>query len=214
MPKSERRHLLAVYKYMLDRWWRDTLALGVALIILAGGLGGLPLLLPQYSFMWVDDLTLWIVAGVGAFTIFFSIFLISIRKSAYVQPFADHLRLVTPFLRLNISYRRFRRTYTAEMQRLFPANKVSNWRRELLRPLANETVVVIELTGFPVSLPAMRLFLSPLFFPDKTPRLAILVPDWLAFSTDLESLRGSWRDAQRQATSDPRANLLSSLSKK
>jgi hypothetical protein len=62
---------------------------------------------------------------------------------------------------------------------------------------------------------------SPFFFPDKTPRLALLVPDWIAFSTELESRRGAWQDFSHQppactcaGTSDsPNSRLLSSLSK-
>ncbi|MDO9128977.1 MAG: hypothetical protein Q7U34_03835 [Anaerolineales bacterium] len=41
MAKNGRRHLLIVYKYMLDRWWKATLAIGISLLALAGGLGGL-----------------------------------------------------------------------------------------------------------------------------------------------------------------------------
>jgi hypothetical protein len=196
-----------VYTYMLNRWWRATLAIGLVLLALAGGLGGLPLLLPQYPFMWVDDWKLWVVGGAGGFAILMTIFLAAIRKSAYVQPFETHLRLVTPFLRLNISYRRFRRTYTAEMHELFPANKVKGQRREIVRPLAGRTVLVIEMNSFPVSGAALRLFLSPLFFPDKTPRLALLVSDWMSFSTEMESLRSTWQDSLRQ----PPGNRTSGL---
>jgi hypothetical protein len=143
------------------------------------------------------------LAGAGGFSILLAIFLASLRKSAYVQAFGDHLRLVTPFLRLNISYRRIRRTYSAEMGQLFPPKKVGKWKRDLLRPLAARTVVILELTGFPVSPFALRMFISPFFFPDKTARLALLVPDWIAFNTELESRRGAWADASRQPAATP-----------
>jgi hypothetical protein len=54
---------------------------------------------------------------------------------------------------------------------------------------------------------------SPFFFPDKTPRLAFLVPDWIAFSTELESRRGAWQDFSHQPPDSPNSRLLSSLSK-
>lgn len=214
MPRSGRRHRLVLYTYLLNRWWRALLAIGVALLILAGGLGGLPLLLPQYPFLWVSDWKLWFLGGVGGLAILLAVFLAAIRRSAYVQPFENHLRLATPFLRVDISYRRFRRTYADEFQHLFPLKKYKAWARELLEPLAGRTVLVLELTGFPVPRWTLRLFLSPFFFPDRTPRLALLVSDWIALSTEVDSFRGLYQDARRPAPEPPpAASLLSSLKK-
>ncbi len=213
MLKSGHRHLLIIYQYMLDRWWKATLTIGLVLLALAGGLGGLPLFMPHSTSLGVDDWSLWRLVGAGGFAIFLTIFLASIRKSAYVQAFADHLRLVTPFLRLNISYKRILRTYSAEMGQLFPPQKLGAWKRDLVRPLAAETVVILELNSFPVSRAALRLFISPFFFPDRTSRLALLVPDWIAFSTELESRRGVWQDASHQSPETPESKLLSRLSK-
>jgi hypothetical protein len=77
------------------------------------------------------------------------------------------------------------------MGALFPPQSVSSWRAEIIRPLAKMTVLVIELTGYPMSQSALRLFLSPLFFKDKTPHFVILVDDWMKFSAELESMRSS-----------------------
>jgi len=214
MPKSGRRHLLILYKYMLDRWWKATLTIGLVLLALASGLGGLPFLMPRSTLPGVDDWTLWGLTGAGGFAIFLTIFLACIRKSAYVQAFSDHLRLFTPFLRLNISYKHIRRTYSSEMGQLFPWENMGAWKRELVRPLAAKTAVVLELTRFPVSQAALRLFVSPFFFPDKTPRLALLVPDWIALSTELESRRGAWQGAFHQPPETPGSKLLSSLTNK
>jgi hypothetical protein len=206
-PKSGRRYLLFVYQYMLDRWWRATLVIGLVLLVL----GGLPLLLPRFDFPVADNWTLWMLVGAGGFAILLTIFFASIRKSACVQAFSDHLRLVTPFLRLNISYKRIRRTSVAEMGRLFPLKTSSTRRRGLLLPLASKTAIILDLTSFPVSQAALRMFLSPLFFPDKTACLALLVPDWLAFSTELESCRSASQDAPHWVTETANSKLLASL---
>jgi hypothetical protein len=214
MAKSGSRHQLIIYRFMLDRWWRSTLLTGIVLLILAAGLVGLPVILPKINFMWVADWKLWIVAGAGGFAVIFSIFLMLIRKNAYVQPFENHLRLSTPFLRLNIAYRRINRTSTAELQQLFPPNRSSKWQKELLRPLATKIVLVLDLAGFPISRTILKFFLSPFFFPDDSPKLALLVPDWIKFSTELESKRGSSKDMQHQPMDDnPRSRLLSVLKK-
>jgi hypothetical protein len=120
--------------------------------------------------------------------------------------------LVTPFLRLNISYRRFRRTYTDEFQRLFPLKKARGWKREMLGPLNGRTVLVIEMTSFPVPRWALHFFLSPLFFPDRMPHLALLVSDWMALSTEMDSLRGGYQESLRPAPDqNPASSLLAIL---
>jgi hypothetical protein len=200
MPRAGHRHLLVIYKYLVDRWWKKLFIIGFILLIAALSLGILPLLLPRYHFAWLSDWSLWLIAGVSGLTICLGVFLIAIRKKAYVQPLSDHLRLATPFVRVNISYRRFRQTNSAEFQQLFPPGKRSRLIRDMLRPLASQTVLVIELNALPVSRNVLRLFLAPYFFPDKTPRLALLVPDWIAFSTELDSMRSIWQDNQRKKT--------------
>jgi len=213
MPKSGHRHQLVLYAYMLNRWWRRILGIGLALLALAGGLGGLPLVLPQYHFLWIPDWVLWVAGIVGGLTVLLAISLLALRRAAYVQPFETHLRLVTPFLRMNISYRRIRQTNTAEMGRIFPLTSFKGRKRALLRPLIRQTAIVLDLNGWPLSRGLLRLFLSPFFFPDRSPRLALLVPDWMDFSTEMESFRGVWRNSLRQSPGDPRGAALSGLAK-
>jgi hypothetical protein len=209
MPKGGRRHRLVLYGYVLDRWWRIILAIGLTLLALAGGLGGLPLALPQYRFLWLPDWVLWAAGGVGGLTVLAALAILILRKSAYVQPFETHLRLVTPFLRMNISYRRIRQTNTAEMGRLFPLASFRGRKRRLLRALIRATAIVLDLNGWPLPRGVLSLFLSPFFFPDRTSRLALLVPDWMEFSTEMESLRGAWQSSLGAARRDPLAAALS-----
>lgn len=129
--------------------------------------------------------------------IFVSLVMLVLRKSAYVQPFGDHFRLVTPFLRMNVSYRRIRRTATANMSALFPPKGMSGLKRDILEPLLKQTAVVIELNAYPIPRSTLRLFLSPFFFKDQTPHLVVLVRDWMGFSTELESLRVSGNEPAR-----------------
>jgi hypothetical protein len=214
MPRSGRRHHLILYSYLLNRWWRATLGIGLVLLALAGGLGWLPTLLPQYHFVEIADWVLWFVGGAGLFALLLTILMATIRKSAYIQPFDTHLRLITPFLRLNISYRRILQASSAEMGRLFPPGQFKGRKRALLRPLASKTAIVLVMNGWPLPRWALNLFLSPFFFPDKTSRLALLVPDWILFSNEMESFRGAWTDSLRQPTSSPQSDLLASFSKK
>jgi hypothetical protein len=214
MAQKGRRHRLILYTYMLNRWWRATLFLGFVLLVLVASLAWLPSALPQYTFPQVDPLMLWLLGALGGLAILLSIFLFAIRKTAYVQPCDSYLRLSTPFLQMNISYRRFIHTSSSEMGRLFPLEKLKGRKLDFLRPISSETVVVLELKGWPMPRNVMELFLSPYFFPDKTCRLALLVPDWIRFSTELESFRSTWFNTVIRPANDPRSDLMASFSQK
>jgi hypothetical protein len=181
---------------------------------MVAALAWLPSVLPQYTPPQVADWILWPAGGVGTFAVFLAIFLLAIRKSAYVQPFDTHLRLVTPFLRMNISYRRFIQASSADMGRLFSLEDLKGQKRAFLRPLARQTAIVLELQGRPLPRRALNLFLSPFFFPDRTARLALLVPDWIRFSTELESYRSAWLDSVHHPANISQSDLLASLSEK
>jgi hypothetical protein len=202
MAKGGRRYPLVVYTHMINRWWPAIFTLGLALLALSWALRS-----------WGFEDWRWLAfTSIGGLNIFLGILLIILRKSAYVQPFSDHLRLVTPFLRLNISYKRFRRASSANMGVLFPPQSVSSWRAEIIQPLAKMTALVIELTGYPMSQSSLRLFLSPLFFKDKSPHFVILVDDWMKLSNELESMRsGSTPSAPQQKRNN---SILSRLPNK
>lgn len=213
MARGGHRYHLVLYSYTLNRWWKAVFAIGISLLGLVVGLSLLPSLLPQYHFLLISDTILWIGGGAGGFAILLALFLLIIRRSAYIRPFKSYLRLVTPLLRMNISYMRIRQASSVEMQRLFPVEKFKGWRRNFLQPLAGQTAVVLEMNGWPLPPRLLRLFLSPFFFPDKSPRLALLVSRWMDFSTELESYRGAWLESQRRPQRTPQSDLLASLSK-
>jgi hypothetical protein len=197
MAKAGRRYPLVVYRHMLNRWWPATLTLALALAAVAWGISRLP----------VGRYLVTATLGLAGLTFIVTVFLFIIRTIAYVQPCDTYLRLVTPFLRINISYRRFRGTTTTEMHALFPPKSISGWRREIIAPLASLTAIVINLNGYPVPPMVLRWFLSPFFFKDKTPHLVILVKDWLRFSSELDSMRLS-RGRGGSKPARPRKNSI------
>jgi hypothetical protein len=213
MARYGQHHRLVLYTTMLNRWWKYTLSIGIILLALAAGLAFLPIRLPNYRFLWVSDTNLLVAAGAGLYALVLSIFLIGIRNLAYIQPFTNHLKLVTPFLRLDISYRRILKASSVEMQHLFPYGRYKDWRQGLLHALASDTAIVLDLKGWPLPRWALEMFLSPFFFPDKTARLALLVPNWMDFSLDFESFRSTWLDSLREPDITPQSDLLASISR-
>jgi len=214
MPRIGRRHRLILYTYILDRWWQLIITLGIVLLALTAVSAWGRSILPQDIPTQVAYQITWLTGGAGAFAVTLAIFLVIIRKSAYVQPFDNHLRLVTPFLRMNISYRRFIQASSAEIGRLFPLEDLKGISRAFLRPFTKYTAIVLELKGWPLPRWALKLFLSPFFFPDQTSRLALIVPDWINFSNELENFRSAWFDSLHHPAGTPQSDLLASLTGK
>lgn len=200
MARGGRRYSLVVYTIMINRWWPAVFTLGLALL-------GLAWIIRWWGFepwRWTT------FAVLGGFILLTGLFMLTIRKSAYVQLYSDHLRLVTPFLRLNVSYKRIRKTSSATMSGLFPPKSVSKWQAGIIGPISKMTAVVIDLNAYPISRLALQSFLSPLFFKDRTPHLVILVDDWMRFSAELESMRVGGADTTAQVKRES-SSILSRL---
>lgn len=182
MARGGTKFPLLVYQHLMGRWWTPMIAMGLGLFGIAYG---------QYTDpVWQYLPWRWqLFAAIGVLAILIGIFFLIIRQIAYVQAFPGYLKFVTPFLRLNISYKRIQRTFTSEMYTLFPRKSMSGWVFDIFEPLARKTALVIELKGFPVPPFMLRLFLSRFFFKDKTPHFVILVQDWMGFSSELDSMR-------------------------
>ena len=200
--KVGKRYPLLIYEYTLGRWWTATLAISIVLFILWWCL---PTLKEKSD--W-KDMALLLISGAA---LLMTIFIFLMRKAAYVRPYSNHLRLVTPFLRLNISYKRIVQTRVTEMSSLFPSSKLSNMQRESMTALMSKTALVIELNESPIPRSILLFFLSPFFFKDKTPHFVFLVDKWMSLSTELESLRtgGSLPSSKEKNSID---SILSSIS--
>lgn len=202
-----RRYPLIVYRHLLNRWWPALIAIGLGMFALAYS----EYIQPLAQFIaWRWQLA----AGVGGLSIVTGLFFIIIRHFAYVRVYPTYLKLVTPFMRVNISYKRIRRTTTSEMRHLFPPRSLSWWMQEIMAPLAHLTAMVIEFNNNPVSPSVLRLFLSRFFFKDKTPHIVILVNDWMLFSSELESMRSNTDPTPTLPRKRSRDSILSRLSQK
>ena len=206
MRRAGHKYPLLVYQHMVNRWWPAMIAIGLGMFALAYS----EYIQPLGRFLpWRWEL----FAGIGGLAILVGIFFWLIRFFAYVQPAPGHLKFVTPFLRINISYKRIRKTTASEMRYLFDYKRMSGWVKEIFSPLATKTAVVIDLNGYPISATVLRFFLHRFFFKDKTPNLVILVKDWMRFSSELESMR-SGIDSNPPAQKRPRNSILSRLPQK
>jgi hypothetical protein len=192
--KFGKRHRLLIYQRAMDRLWAATLVLGLAIVATWNWAGDIFPLLPE------PFNTIVLAGGTALITLAFLIFLM--RSMAYVQASKDHLRVATPFFRLKVSYRRIRTAHPVEFNQLFPPSK-ANWAdRRLLAPFYGRTALVVELSEFPVKASILRLFLPRVMFSTQAKGLVLVVKDWMALSTELESYLGVW---QQKATPVPKS---------
>jgi len=198
---------LVVYQHLLNRWWTPMFAIGLVMFALAYEQYNHPV----YRYIpWRWQ----VFTGIGVLGILIGFFFLVIKQIAYVQPFPGYLKFVTPFMRINISYKRIHKTTTVEMRQLFPPRSMSGWVRDIFQPLASQTAIVFELKGYPISPRILRLFLSRFFFKDKTSHLVILVKDWMRLSSEIDSFRTGIHTDSKPAGKRKNNSILSRLPRK
>ena len=189
-PKAGKRHPLLLYRRTMDRALAAAVLLGILIVVAWGWIYfGEP--------QRMATISIWLIAG-GIVALIFAVFAFLARWMAYVQARSDHLRVVTPFLNLKVSYRRVRSVHPADFNQLLPPNQTSWSQRNYLEPFFGMTVVVVELSSYPLNRGMLRLFLPKLMFSKGMPGLVFLVPDWMALSTELDSLQGTWVQFQKK----------------
>ncbi len=205
MARGGHKFPLVVYRHLLSRWWTPMFAIGLVMFALAYG---------EYAHPAYPIVPWQFLAGVGVLALCVGILFLAIRRMAYIQPMPGYIKLVTPFMRINISYKRLVKTTTAEMRQLFPAKSMSGWIRGIFEPLASQTAIVLELKSYPVSPALLRMFLSRFFFKDRTPHLVILVRDWMRLSAEIDSFRSGMDPNPASAKKRGSDSILSRLPRK
>lgn len=188
--KPGKRHPLLLYRRTMDRLWRYTFPLGLILAVAWA-----------YTF-WSGEpvfanptAEVWLFVG-ACLTLAFSLFALLTRSMAYVRAYPAHLAVVTPFLRLNIAYRRVNAVRSASLQQIFPPARAGWAERSYLTPFYAKTGVVVDLNRFPLAPGLLRLFLPAQMFARQSTGLVLLVADWMSLSTELDSMLGVWRQSQ------------------
>ncbi len=204
------RHILLPYHRSMDRFWKTFLPVAViffAIWFLSGR--NIPYigLIPS------------IPSPLDAILLIASPFLLAIsllgflaRNMAYVQAKKDHLRLVTPFYRINISYRRIQGAHPIKIGQFIVKEKLKKPQRRALEPFSSYTAVIVMLNGYPLSPFLMTLFLDGMVLSPKNPGLVLVIKDWMTLSTEIDSYRGAFQ--QKQASPPKAFGLLKNLPKK
>lgn len=199
MARGGHNYRLILYRHLLGRWWTPIFSIGLTLLLFVGILWGAEWYFSEAPnpLIKLPDFSGGVLLVLGGIAILFSLFLFSIRNFAYIQLFGDHFKIITPFLRLKVSYKRINRVTSSEFSALFPPKALSSWQRQMIGPLLSRTANVVHLNKSPLSRFWLRFFLSPFFFYDKTPHFVLLVEDWMRLSSELDSARVSGRIQQK-----------------
>jgi hypothetical protein len=129
-------------------------------------------------------------------------------RLASVQCRADHISLQAPFHPLALSYARIKSVRPKRFTEVFDLVAEKPARQRWLWPYIGATVIVVELTSYPLPKPWLQLWFSPYVMDPKTAGFVFLVDDWLALSRQIDACR----IARRMAHARPRgATRLTSL---
>ncbi|MBN2147102.1 MAG: hypothetical protein JW726_06920 [Anaerolineales bacterium] len=188
--KAGQRHHLLLFERVWNRLWKNTWPFGALLAIfwLIKDWIGFPVA-PLY------DALIFLAASL---ILVFSLATFLARKLAYIQAYADHIRLVTPLFRMNISYRRVRGVHTASLEQLYPPKTTKGPDRRLLEPFYGSTVLLLEMKDYPISLRTLHFFFPRPMFSPKSTAFVVIVKDWMKLATEIDSMRGSWRQEKSQ----------------
>jgi len=200
---SGNRHYLLMFQRSWERLWKSTLLLGILLGIVwwQAGTGKFPLIETANN--------LWVLAG-AVICLMMGLFAMLGRNMSYVQPQATHFRIVTPFMKLNVAYRRVRTIRPVDLVQIFPPKEQGWAKRRFLAPLYGHTALAVELRGYPLSRAALRFFLPVQFFLPQATGFVLLVRDWMRLSTELDTRIGALRGRNKQQDSD-QPKLLESI---
>lgn len=189
------RHILLLYQRTWDRLRKSTLLLGV-ILGLVWWQSGSELVLIQNA----DNL--WVLAG-AVICLLIGLFAWIARNMSYIQPQANHFQIATPFMKINVSYRRVRTVRPIDLTQIFPPDQQKWATLKILTPLYGYTALAIELKGYPLSPFALRLFFPPQFFLPQATGFVLIVKDWMKLSTELDTRIGAIQGGSQKSPDQP-----------
>lgn len=165
------------------------IALGIALVVTAvlmylirpRGLGGDPAWL-----LWPG--VVFVTFGLARYMLTWAI-----SRVAYVQCTPRNVKIQTPFMPVVFSYSRVIGTRPTNLSDVFSPKKQKGARRAMLEDLWGETVIVVDLKGYPVSRQLLRLIMPYLLTPSGA-GFVLLVKDWMALNRQIAVYQERWRE--------------------
>ena len=117
----------------------------------------------------------------------------AISRTAYVQCTPRNVKIQTPFMPVVFSYKRITNSRPTNLRDVFPPEKQKGARRKMLEEVWGQTVIVIDVKGYPMSKSFLRTMLGPYLLTPKGTGFVFLVQDWMGLSRQLSDYQEQWR---------------------
>ncbi len=187
---------LLIYERMWQRWaWPSILIIPASVALWWYS--------PAITIISQRFRALTLVPALVAFIILVYTFLA--RRRAWVECRPKHLYIHTPFYPIAVSYGRIQDVRPQQFSHIFDPVQEKPARRRWLHPYWGKTVLVVDLSSYPLSRIWLRLWLS--LYVLHPPGLVLLVDNWMALSRQLDDFRTARdmrRARRREASSDRR----------
>jgi hypothetical protein len=180
--RKERFHLL-IYGRMGQRW-----AWPCVLIVLAST--ALWWFAPGIPILYAPLRRLALVPALVSLAIL--VYTSLARRMAWVQCKPDHVHIQTPFYPLAVSYGRIKIVHPQTFGQVFDPAREKGARQRWLRPYWGRTVLMMELTKYPLNRAWLRLWFSPYLLVPGVAGFVFLVEDWMGLSRQLDESRTAW----------------------
>ena len=190
------RFRLLLYERMWQRWAWPCILIALASVALWW-------FTPRISIIYQPFRLLTLAPAILSLVLLVYVFLA--RRLAWVQCRSNHLRIQTPFYPLVVSYARVKVVRPIPFNKVFDPREEKEARRRWLLPYWGKTVVVVELSKYPVGKAWLRLWFSPYLLAPNFTGFVFLVEDWMTFSRQVDEFRSAWemrRAERRQRASD------------
>jgi hypothetical protein len=197
--RSGSRFRLLAYQRMWQRWaWPCFLTVPASLILWWHT--------PQIPILYLPRRPLALVPALASLCLL--IYALLARRMAWVQCRAEHLRIQTPLYPLAISYGRIKGIRPSPLSKVHDPSTQKRAMREWLRPYWARTVLVVELSEYPLPMRWLRLWFSPFFFSTTGSGVVLLVKDWMALSAQLQDYGSAWQTRATERWREKQARRL------
>jgi hypothetical protein len=189
------------FPLLIYRRWAKMLRIPGFLIAIASG--AVWWFAPEHPILTDHDWALVVLGVIGALIFLYSILA---RQHAYVQCFPNYLKIRTPFLSVVISYKRILQVRPVDYHSQIHVSALKSTQRRLLHPFLGKTVVLLELSHFPVGERRLRTWVPWFMFASETTGFVLVVEDWMKLSRQISTFSDRWitrRQAHQRRSMGP-----------